>query len=101
MSKELSQIIFSRVVWEVFHEQVAPLFGSLELGRFVLNSFDSFRLLHTGRHVKWLVSPRQKLAIHFLIGLFSAPRTVLSVLLVIVAETDEINVTLFSLLGEM
>ena len=94
--KELSEVIFSRIVREVFYEQVAPLFGSLELGCFVLDRLDSFSFFHTGRNIKGLFSTRQKLSMHFLKDFLSTPWTVLSVFCVAVAEAKEVDVTLIS-----
>lgn len=94
--KELSEVIFSRIVREVFHEQVAPLFGSLELGCFVLDRLNSFSFFHTGRNIKGLFSTRQKLSMHLFKGFLSTPWTVLSVFCVAVAEAKEVDVTLIS-----
>lgn len=94
--KELFEVIFSRIVREVFYEQVAPLFGSLELGCFVLDRLISFSFFHAGRNIKGLFSTRQKLSMHLITGFLSTPWTVLSVFRVAVAEAKEVDVTLSS-----
>ena len=94
--KELSEVIFSRIVREVFYEQVAPLFGSLELGCFVLDRLISFSFFHAGRNIKGLFSTRQKLPMQLFTGFLSTPWTVLSVFCIAAAEAKEVDVTLIS-----
>lgn len=64
LAKNFSQVILRCVVWEVFHEQIAPLFGSLELESIVKDGFFSFQFVHGLRHVQWPFSFDQNLLIH-------------------------------------
>jgi hypothetical protein len=96
LGEDACEYFLSCVVGEILHEQVAPLFGDLELDGFVFDGFNPIRFFHHFSNIERFFRSRKHFPVHFLYCLLGTFRTVLSFLGDFTVETEEVDVTLHS-----